>query len=147
MWTRIGSLLGSQARSAAALTPAMVRGGQSLTCRAPWGGVLDRYLAASPGCAVLEMRPLPAPRPLSALLAACTLQAPAAPQLLPALVAVSTLLPGIVWDGLLLTGKGKYTGKNKRHPKKCNHGARPCSHIARRQRAAADGRTKYKPKP
>jgi hypothetical protein len=65
--------------------------------------------------------------------------------LLPALSAMATLLPGLM-PSLLLTGKSKWSGKNKRHPKAANHGSRPASHIGRRQRAAAKGRYQYQPK-
>ena len=59
------------------------------------------------------------------------------------------LAPALVpemMSSLLLTGKSKHAGKNKRWPKKANHGARPCSHVGRRQRAAAKGRYTYQPK-
>ena len=68
--------------------------------------------------------------------------------LVPPLTAAASLpLLRDLMPTIVLTGKGKYKGKNKRHPKPANHNARPCSHIARRQRAAAEGRFKYKPKP
>ena len=56
-------------------------------------------------------------------------------------LAWTPLMPAI-----LMTGKSKASGKNKRFPKAANHGSRPCSHIGRRQRAAAIGRVKYMPK-
>ena len=65
--------------------------------------------------------------------------------LLPPLTAAWTLLPELM-PSIVLTGKKKHHGKNKRYPKAANHGARPCSHIGRKQRAAAEGRWKYNPK-
>ena len=70
----------------------------------------------------------------------------AAALVLPPLTAAWALLPSFLNPTIVLTGKGKYKGKNKRHPKPANHNARPCSHIARRQRAAAAGRFKFNPK-
>ena len=35
---------------------------------------------------------------------------------------------------LLMTGKAKHCGKNKRRIKPANHGARPCNHTARREK-------------
>ena len=67
----------------------------------------------------------------------------AAAALLPALTAAWTLVPDLV-PSLLHVGKGKHHGKNKRMPKKANHGARPCSHVMRRRRAAVIGRIKPK---
>ena len=43
---------------------------------------------------------------------------------------------------LLMTGKSKHNGKNKRHIKPANHGARPCNHTARR--AKVPRRCRYK---
>ncbi|KAL1514835.1 hypothetical protein AB1Y20_003920 [Prymnesium parvum] len=34
---------------------------------------------------------------------------------------------------LLMTGKRKSAGKNKRIPKPANHGSRPCNHVGRRR--------------
>jgi hypothetical protein len=55
------------------------------------------------------------------------------------------LLAGLI-PSLLLTGKRKTSGKSKRFPKPANHGARPCNHVGRRQRAAAIGNVRYQPK-
>ena len=63
------------------------------------------------------------------------------PLALPALTAAWTLLPDLM-PSLLLVGKKSHRGKNKRKPKRANHGALPCSHVMRRQRAAAMGRNK-----
>ena len=62
-----------------------------------------------------------------------------AESLLPPLISAWTLLPSLqsLIPSILLVGKSKTSGKNKRPPKAPNHGARPCSHVARRQRAAA----------
>ena len=54
-------------------------------------------------------------------------------------VAAWTLLPSLI-PNILLAGKSKWTGKNKRYPNKANHGAKPCSHVGRKQRQAAKGR-------
>ena len=67
----------------------------------------------------------------------------AAAALLPALTAAWTLLPGLI-PSIVFVGKKSHRGKNKRMPKKCNHGARPCSHVMRRRRAAVIGRIKAK---
>jgi hypothetical protein len=64
---------------------------------------------------------------------------------LPALTAAWTLLPSLV-PAVVFIGKAKHRGKNKRPPKPANHGSRPCSHVGRRQRAAARGRFKFNPK-
>lgn len=45
---------------------------------------------------------------------------------------------------LFMTGKRKTSGKSKRIPKPANHGARPCSHVARRSRRPPGHR--YKPR-
>lgn len=65
--------------------------------------------------------------------------------LLPPLTAGLTLVQNLV-PSIVLTGKSKHSGKNKRRPNKCNHGARPCSHVMRRRRAAFLGRIKFKNK-
>ena len=73
----------------------------------------------------------------------------AARMLMPALTAAVTLLPRATTDlipSILLVGKRRTSGKSKRHPKRANHGARPCNHVGRRQRAAAMGSVKYQPK-
>ena len=62
--------------------------------------------------------------------------------LLPPLLLAWTVLPGLI-PSILLIGKKKHHGKNKRMPKKSNHGALPCSHVMRRRRAAALGRNKH----
>ena len=60
--------------------------------------------------------------------------------LVPALAITAwTLLPDLI-PHILLVGKRTSAGKNKRYPSKANHGSRPCSHVGRRQRAAAKGR-------
>lgn len=60
--------------------------------------------------------------------------------LLPALAITAwSVLPDLI-PSILLVGKGTHRGKNKRPPKKANHGARPCSHVGRRQRKAAAGK-------
>lgn len=80
---------------------------------------------------------------------------PAAPRalvpldsLLPPAIAAWTLLPSLqsLMPSILLVGKSKVSGKNKRPAKAPNHGARPCSHVGRRQRAAAKGRFRFNPK-
>ena len=65
----------------------------------------------------------------------------AAAALLPALTAAWTLLPDLM-PTIVQVGKKSHRGKNKRMPKKANHGARPCSHVMRRRRAACIGRIK-----
>ena len=90
--------------------------------------------AASSSAAPAASAPAAAPSSASALLSA----------LLPALTAAWTL-PGLI-PSLLLTGKGKRSGKSKRHPKAANHGARPCNHVGRKQRAAALGNVRFQPK-
>ena len=67
----------------------------------------------------------------------------AAPTLLPQLAAVCAL-PFNLIPTIVQIGKSKYSGKNKRIPKKANHGARPCSHVMRRRRAAVHGRIKHR---
>lgn len=64
---------------------------------------------------------------------------------LPAAMMMRPLLGGLI-PSLLLTGKRKTSGKSKRFPKPANHGARPCNHVGRRQRAAAIGNVRYQPK-
>jgi hypothetical protein len=66
--------------------------------------------------------------------------------LLPPLTAAWALVADDLAPHIVLTGKGKHRGKNKRIPKAANHGARPANHVGRRQRAAAAGRYKYNPK-
>ena len=84
----------------------------------------------------------------SSAAAAATHEATAAREtavaLLPALTAAWTLSQGIsdLVPSILLVGKKSHRGKNKRMPKKANHGALPCSHVMRRRRAAALGRNK-----
>ena len=65
----------------------------------------------------------------------------AAAALLPPLTAALTLLPNLM-PSIVMVGKKKHRGKNKRMPKAANHGARPCSHVMRRRRAAVIGRIK-----
>ena len=98
-----------------------------------------RALAAWLAPAHAPLAPPPPALPLP------TLALPLAWSLGRALTAFS-LLPELNFPALLLTGKGKYTGKNKRYPKKANHGARPTSHIGRQQRRKADGNFKARMK-
>ena len=67
----------------------------------------------------------------------------AAGSLLPALMAGMTLLADVM-PSIVMIGKKKHRGKNKRRPTSANHGARPCSHVMRRRRAAVLGRIKPK---
>ena len=46
--------------------------------------------------------------------------------------ALGFVAAALLEPALLLTGKRKHHGKNKRAIKKANHGARPCNHTARR---------------
>ena len=69
--------------------------------------------------------------------------------MLPAFAAAWTLFPAALADlvpGIVMIGKRRTSGKSKRHPKPANHGARPCNHVGRKQRAAAAGNLKYQPK-
>ena len=68
---------------------------------------------------------------------------------LPPFLAAWHMLPRAadLMPSLLLTGRGKWAGKNKRIPKKANHGARPCNHVGRRQRQAAAGKFRFRAKP
>merc|ERR1712060_143578 len=50
-------------------------------------------------------------------------------------------LTGLACGGLLLmTGKSKHHGKNKRKIKPANHGARPCNHTGRHARRPRRGK-------
>uniref|UniRef100_A0A7S2NGJ0 Uncharacterized protein n=1 Tax=Haptolina brevifila TaxID=156173 RepID=A0A7S2NGJ0_9EUKA len=97
-----------------------------------------------PRTPALGLRPLRAPHGAADV---AELHAPRSPAnlALPAITAAFTLLPNLI-PAILLTGKGKSSGKSKRMPKPANHGSRPCNHVGRRQRAAARGRYKYQPK-
>ena len=57
----------------------------------------------------------------------------AAAALLPPLTAALTLLPNLM-PSIVMVGKKKHRGKNKRMPKAANHGARPCNSTGRRWR-------------
>lgn len=68
--------------------------------------------------------------------------------LLPALaMAAWTMFPRMptadLLPSILLVGKRRTSGKSKRMPKPANHGARPCNHVGRRQRAKAMGAVKH----
>ena len=73
-----------------------------------------------------------------------TLASRAVSALLPPFMTVWTQLPSLI-PSIVFVGKKTRHGKNKRVPSKANHGARPCSHVGRRQRAAARGKYKYNP--
>lgn len=68
-------------------------------------------------------------------------------QLAPALTAACSLLPELNFPSIVLVGKKKHHGKNKRYPKPANHGARPANHIGRHQRWKARGSYKARMKP
>lgn len=67
----------------------------------------------------------------AAALAAAAL---AARWLTPLARGLSDVAAAVVDPAIVLTGKGKQHGKNKRRIKKANHGARPCNSTGRRWR-------------
>ena len=80
-----------------------------------------------------------APRPSDALAAggpaaALAAAALAARWLTPLARGLSDVAAAVVDPAIVLTGKGKQHGKNKRRIKKANHGARPCNSTGRRWR-------------
>ena len=76
------------------------------------------------------VRRAPAGRPAAALAAAAL----AARWLTPLARGLSDVAAAVVDPAIVLTGKGKQHGKNKRRIKKANHGARPCNSTGRRWR-------------
>ena len=107
---------------------------------------------AAPHLLLVAAAPLPSPLLAVAAAHGLMLQPPGvgaimrrvAGALLPPITAAFTIASDLM-PAIVLTGKKKHHGKNKRYPKAANHGARPCSHIARKQRAAAAGKFKYNP--
>ena len=126
--------------------------------RAPHLGSRAASSSTAPALAAASVASLHQAAPPSPLLAiaiahSLSLQPPglgaivrrAAGAVLPSITAAFTILPDLL-PAMVLTGKKKHHGKNKRYPKKANHGALPCSHVMRKQRWAAQGKVKYNPK-
>lgn len=114
--------------------------------------VLPRYPSAllqQPRClqllsAASSTTAAAAPFPVAAPVGPDTLARRAVAALLPPFMTAWTVLPNLI-PSIVLVGKKTRNGKNKRIPSKANHGARPCSHVGRRQRAAARGKYKFNP--